>query len=33
MFMRPGISYARALDKPLSASSYNMVQVDLPVVF
>jgi hypothetical protein len=33
MFFRPGLSYARGLDKPLSASSYNMVQVDLPVVF
>jgi hypothetical protein len=33
MWFRPGISYARGLDKPLSASSYNMVQVDLPVVF
>jgi hypothetical protein len=33
MFFRPGISYARGLDKPLTASSYNMVQVDLPVVF
>ena len=33
MFFRPGIAYARGLDKPLSASSTNMVQVDLPVVF
>ena len=33
MWLRPGISYARALDQPLSSSSYNMVQVDLPVVF
>jgi len=33
MFLRPGISYSRGLDKPLSTSSYNMVQVDLPVVF
>ncbi|HLK92551.1 MAG TPA: hypothetical protein VKZ18_21835 [Polyangia bacterium] len=33
MFLRPGISYSRALDQPLSGSSYNMVQVDLPVVF
>jgi hypothetical protein len=30
---RPGISYARVLDKPLRDSSYNMVQVDLPVTF
>jgi hypothetical protein len=33
MFFRPGLAYARGLDKPLSSSSYNMVQVDLPVVF
>jgi hypothetical protein len=33
MWLRPGISYARALDKPLSTASYNMVQVDLPVIF
>ena len=33
MWLRPGISYARALDLPLSSSSYNMVQVDLPVIF
>jgi hypothetical protein len=33
MWLRPGISYARALDKPLSTSSYNVVQIDVPVVF
>jgi len=33
MFLRPGISYARALDKPLSDASYNVVQVDLPLYF
>ena len=33
MWLRPGISYARALDQPLSTSSYNMVQIDLPVIF
>jgi len=33
MWLRPGISYSRALDQPLSTSSYNMVQVDLPVIF
>jgi len=32
-FFRPGLSYARGLDKPLTTSSYNMVQIDLPVVF
>jgi hypothetical protein len=33
MFVRPGISYTRALDNPLSGASYNVVQVDVPVVF
>jgi hypothetical protein len=33
VFFRPGLAYARGLDKPLTASSYNVVQVDLPVVF
>jgi len=33
MFLRPGISYSRALDQPLSGHSYNIVQVDLPVIF
>jgi hypothetical protein len=33
LWIRPGISYARILDKPLSDSSYSMVQVDIPVIF
>jgi hypothetical protein len=33
MFLRPGISYARGLDKPLTDASYNMVQVDVPFYF
>lgn len=33
MFLRPGVSYTRALDNPLSAASYNTLQVDVPVVF
>src|SRR5262245_40215955 len=33
MWLRPGIAYARALDDPLSAASYNVVQVDVPFVF
>ncbi len=33
VWLRPGISYARVLDQPLANQSYNMVQVDLPVVF
>jgi len=33
MFLRPGIAYARALDKPLTDASYNVIQVDLPLYF
>ena len=33
MWCRPGISYARGLDRPITDASYNMVQVDVPVVF
>jgi hypothetical protein len=33
VWLRPGISYARVLDQPLASQSYNMVQIDLPVVF
>jgi hypothetical protein len=33
MFLRPGIAYARALDKPLTDASYNVVQVDVPFYF
>jgi hypothetical protein len=32
-WLRPGISYARALDAPFSTSHYQMVQLDLPFVF
>ena len=33
LWLRPGIAYARALDQPLSASSYNVIQIDVPFVF
>jgi len=33
LFLRPGIAYARGLDKPLTDASYNMVQVDVPFYF
>ncbi|HXT99911.1 MAG TPA: hypothetical protein VN903_02900 [Polyangia bacterium] len=33
MFLRPGIAYARALDKPVSDASYNVLQIDLPLYF
>lgn len=32
-WFRPGISYARGLDKPLTTAKYNMVQIDLPFAF
>jgi len=32
-WLRPGISYAQALDSPNSDAHYKVVQVDLPVVF
>jgi hypothetical protein len=31
--LRPGVSWSRALDDPMSARGYDVVQVDLPVVF
>jgi hypothetical protein len=33
LFLRPGISYARALDKPVSDASYNVIMVDVPLYF
>ena len=33
LWLRPGIAYARGLDKPLTDASYNMVQVDVPFYF
>lgn len=33
VWLRPGIAYARGLDLPMSKANYNMVQIDLPVVF
>jgi hypothetical protein len=33
MWVRPGISYSRALDQPLSNSKYNILHIDVPVVF
>lgn len=32
-WLRPGISYAQVIDQPFSASSYKIVQVDVPVAF
>jgi len=33
LFLRSGISYTGALDNPLSAASYNVLQVDVPGAF
>ncbi|HVZ75266.1 MAG TPA: hypothetical protein VHJ20_22970 [Polyangia bacterium] len=32
-WLRPGLSYARGLDAPLTTASYNVVQIDVPFVF
>jgi hypothetical protein len=32
-WLRPGVSYTRYLDHPLSAKEYNIVQIDLPYAF
>jgi hypothetical protein len=31
--IRPGLAYARAIDDPLDAQKYNIVQIDVPVTF
>jgi hypothetical protein len=33
LWLRPGLSYATALDKPVKDLGYHIVQLDLPVVF
>jgi hypothetical protein len=33
IWIRPGLSYARGLDRPLTDASYNIVQLDVPVIF
>ncbi|MEZ4294306.1 MAG: hypothetical protein R3B70_04970 [Polyangiaceae bacterium] len=33
LWIRPGVSYARGLDLPMSNAGYNIVQLDVPVVF
>jgi hypothetical protein len=33
VWMRPGISYARGLDRPMKDAGYDMFQVDVPVIF
>jgi len=32
-WFRPGISYTRYLDKPLTSKDYNILQLDLPFSF
>jgi hypothetical protein len=33
VWFRPGIAYARGIDKPMTTSDYNIVQLDLPFSF
>lgn len=33
LWIRPGISYSRGLDLPMSNAGYNILQVDVPVLF
>jgi hypothetical protein len=33
MWFRPGIAYARGIDKPMTDNNYNIVQLDLPLSF
>jgi hypothetical protein len=33
IWMRPGIAYTRGLDDPMDAQKYNIVQLDVPVLF
>jgi hypothetical protein len=33
MWLRPGLAYARGIDDPMSADSYNILQIDVPVSF
>lgn len=32
-WVRPGISYARGMDAPLTTTAFNVIQVDIPVIF
>ena len=32
-WLRPGLSYTRALDKPMSNSGYDIIQLDAPISF
>ena len=33
IWLRPGVSYSRGLDDPMAAANYNILQLDVPVVF
>jgi hypothetical protein len=33
MWLRPGLAYARAIDDPMDAAGYNILQLDVPVSF
>ena len=33
LWLRPGIAYARGVDRPMTLAHYNIVQIDVPIVF
>jgi hypothetical protein len=33
VWLRPGLAYARGLDQPMTTANYNIVQIDVPLVF
>jgi hypothetical protein len=33
VWLRPGLAYVRAIDDPMDAQNYNVVQIDVPVMF
>jgi hypothetical protein len=33
VWLRPGLAYARAIDDPMDAASYDILQLDIPVAF
>jgi hypothetical protein len=32
-WLRPGISYARPLDDPMTGKGYDVIQLDVPFIF
>jgi hypothetical protein len=33
LWLRPGLAYARGLDRPMAGANYNILQIDVPFVF